>query len=295
MLDVLLVEPSKAMVQIYKNMIPWELYGFTIASVCDSEQQAISYYGEYNYALVICDLRLAAGDGLSLIRKLRELDAHCQIAVISDQCDYASLRSAFRLHVIDFLQKKEIRASSLLDLLLEVRSHYERESEPSPQAEVEKLLGHVRDHQTIDETLFEERLAQAGGSLLQQPYVLVYVRMDNVRQINRKLKIYDHPDWISESEFMMLYKSRLKQREELRRSIMKCISTQLQLHPYLLWLIKRHSALLLIPYEKRDAFLAQAERLKAALESECRAEFSITVSALKTQGGGQRFWQISAH
>ena len=111
MLDVLLVESSKAMVQVYKKMIPWEMYGLTIASVCDSEQQAISYYGEYNYALVICDLRLAAGDGLSLIRKLRELDAHCQIAVISDQCDYASLRSAFRLHVIDFLQKKEIRAS----------------------------------------------------------------------------------------------------------------------------------------------------------------------------------------
>ena len=41
MLDVLLVESSKAMVQVYKKMIPWEMYGFTIASVCDSEQQAI--------------------------------------------------------------------------------------------------------------------------------------------------------------------------------------------------------------------------------------------------------------
>lgn len=54
MLDVLLVESSKAMVQVYKKMIPWEMYGFTIASVCDSEQQAISYFGEYSYALVIC-------------------------------------------------------------------------------------------------------------------------------------------------------------------------------------------------------------------------------------------------
>ena len=55
MLDVLLVESSKAMVQVYKKMIPWEMYGFTIASVCDSEQQAISYFGEYSYALVIFD------------------------------------------------------------------------------------------------------------------------------------------------------------------------------------------------------------------------------------------------
>lgn len=86
MLDVLLVESSKAMVQVYKKMIPWEMYGFTIASVCDSEQQAISYFGEYSYALVICDLQLRqGGDGLSLIRKLKKLDPSCLIAVISEQ------------------------------------------------------------------------------------------------------------------------------------------------------------------------------------------------------------------
>lgn len=86
MLDVLLVESSKAMVQVYKKMIPWEMYGFTIASVCDSEQQAISYFGEYSYALVICDLQLRqGGDGLSLIRKLKKLDPACLIAVISEQ------------------------------------------------------------------------------------------------------------------------------------------------------------------------------------------------------------------
>ena len=66
MLDVLLVESSKAMVQVYKKMIPWEMYGFTIASVCDSEQQAISYFGEYSYALVICDLQLRQGGGRPL-------------------------------------------------------------------------------------------------------------------------------------------------------------------------------------------------------------------------------------
>ena len=85
MLDVLLVESSKAMVQVYKKMIPWEMYGFTIASVCDSEQQAISYFGEYSYALVICDLQLRQGDGLSLIRKLKKLDPSCLIDVISEQ------------------------------------------------------------------------------------------------------------------------------------------------------------------------------------------------------------------
>lgn len=85
MLDVLLVESSKAVVQVYKKMILWEMYGFTIASVCDSEQQAISYFGEYSYALVICDLQLRQGDGLSLIRKLKKLDPSCLIAVISEQ------------------------------------------------------------------------------------------------------------------------------------------------------------------------------------------------------------------
>lgn len=83
MLDVLLVESSKAMVQVYKKMIPWEMYGFTIASVCDSEQQAISYFGEYSYALVICDLQLRQGDGLSLIRKLKKAGS-----VVSHRCHF---------------------------------------------------------------------------------------------------------------------------------------------------------------------------------------------------------------
>ncbi len=83
MLDVLLVESSKAMVQVYKKMIPWEMYGFTIASVCDSEQQAISYFGEYSYALVICDLQLRQGG-----RPLFDPQAEKVGSVVSHRCHF---------------------------------------------------------------------------------------------------------------------------------------------------------------------------------------------------------------
>ena len=84
MLDVLLVESSKAMVQVYKKMIPWEMYGFTIASVCDSEQQAISYFGEYSYALVICDLQLRQGGG----RPLFDPQAEKAGSLVSHRCHF---------------------------------------------------------------------------------------------------------------------------------------------------------------------------------------------------------------
>ena len=84
MLDVLLVESSKAMVQVYKKMIPWEMYGFTIASVCDSEQQAISYFGEYSYALAICDLQLRQGGG----RPLFDPQAEKVGSVVSHRCHF---------------------------------------------------------------------------------------------------------------------------------------------------------------------------------------------------------------
>ena len=39
-------------------MIPWENYSFRITSVTDNETQAISYYGEYAYSLVITEINL---------------------------------------------------------------------------------------------------------------------------------------------------------------------------------------------------------------------------------------------
>ena len=117
-------------------------------------------------------------------------------------------------------------------------------------------------------------------SMLQADYVMAYVRMDNVRQINRKLKIYDQPDWISEEEYMLLYKNRLKQREELRMNIMKTICYHLQLPSYQLLFIKRHSVIIIFPAKMRSMFMKQAECLKQEIEHACSAEFSITVSQI---------------
>ena len=80
---VLLVEKQQQMIHVYKNMIPWEESGFQIASVADSESDALALYGEYKYDVIFTALDLQGGNGVSLIKKLRHLGPECIVVVIS--------------------------------------------------------------------------------------------------------------------------------------------------------------------------------------------------------------------
>ena len=117
MYSVMIADKRKSMIQVYRNMIPWEKYGFEITSVTSQEQQAISYYGEYKHDLVIVDIELAKGNGLSLIHKLKTLHHDCMIVVISNKSDYASIRQAFRYGVLDYQLKSDIKFNDMIVIL----------------------------------------------------------------------------------------------------------------------------------------------------------------------------------
>ncbi|WP_115715901.1 helix-turn-helix domain-containing protein [Amedibacterium intestinale] len=281
MFEILLVEPDKTMIQIYKNMIPWENYSFRITSVTDNETQAISYYGEYAYSLVITEINLKKGDGISLIRKLKKLDENCLIVVVSNEEKYTYIHDSFRLGVNDYILKKDIKYNVLVNILIEVKEKIKNnQNNIDWQNDLGRQLGYLRDNQEVGEHKIKELLHHEELRILDQMYCMALIRMDNVRQVNKKLKIYDNMGWLSEEEYILLYKHRIEQREELQKQIMHCINYNLTTFPYIQIFIKKHSCLLIFPANKRGDFLKESLKLKNELEKECHNEFSITIGKI---------------
>lgn len=279
MLEVMFVEKRKTLIRTYQKMLDWEALGFKILSVTDQEQQAISYFGEYQHDLIFLDLELKRGDGFSLIRKLKTLHPGCMIIVLTQREDYHSIHDAFRLGVYEYLLKKDMRVALLAATLHEVRQYYEQSSfQNNWQKQLEHLLGQYRDHGEINQEELSAIFDHQAFALMDQAYRMIYLRMDNVRQINRKLKVYNQPEWIDEKDELMLYAARLKQREELQRQQESVVQICMKDTPYLLLFIKKHSGVILLPERDAPSLLELAGCLKDRIIQLCQSDFSFTIS-----------------
>lgn len=92
MYSVMIVDKRKQMYTIYRDMIPWQQYQFEIISYCDSESQAMEHFCEHRHDLVITDIRLRSGDGISLLRQLKACSPDCHVIVCSNDSDMQTVR-----------------------------------------------------------------------------------------------------------------------------------------------------------------------------------------------------------
>lgn len=280
---VMIVESKKSMVHIYKNMIPWEEYGFEIFSVTDAEIDAVALYGEYKYDLILTDLNLKSGNGISLIKKLKRLNPSCIVIVIAAQEDYDSVREAFLVGAYDYLLKSRIRYSSLVQILEDVKSKlldekHELEEDRWKQ-ELEKSLGLIRDHQKIDEHRLLTLLHTSDFSLLQGAYRMMYFRQDNIRNFNRSMKQYDKPNWINTDEFLDSFRNKISWRDEFQRQFCEIITECITSIPNaVVQFTKKHSCLILLPETPGFDYAQLAQTMISKVNERMTFECSITIS-----------------
>lgn len=282
---VLLVEKQAQMVHVYKNMLPWEEYQFEITSVIDNEDDALAHFGEYRHDLIITGIDLKSGNGISLMRKLKQVDEHSHIIVISNHDDYDSVREAFKAGADDFLLKNRLRYSSLATALEDVRESLDQgrgnHDDENWDDKIEKMLGLVRDLQPIDDHVFKELLQQKELNILHGNYRMLYFRMDNVRIFNRNMKQYDKPDWMSTDEFINMFRNKLVLRDEMQLKVKQIIHDVFSKIPmYHLIFTKKHSGLVILPPLEKPLIKQLMKQLIDACYSVLSYEFSTTISTL---------------
>ena len=257
--SVLIIDKQKNMLNIYKNMINWDDYGYEVLAIIDNEKAAISSYGEYLYDLIITDTDLKEGNGLSLISRIKKIQQNVRIVVISQDIDYETVRMAMKLGAYDYFAKSKLRYSDFITLLNELNAM--DKNEPSnDEDELQRLMGLIRDKQKIDENRILKAIDIEKYPLLSQPYQMVLFRLDHVWNLFHTV--------ISKEDKEFLH-------DEVRYELEKTFKDI----PYRTLLFsKKHSGIVLIPPTDIEILKNKAKTLLHNLESGTGYTFSLTIS-----------------
>lgn len=101
---VLIVEDDPMVGKINKNYIE-SVKGFQVIGICKDEIEALDFLKKNKVELVILDVYLPRGDGLSILRKLRNENIKCDVIMVTASAEVDKIEGAFEMGVVDYLVK----------------------------------------------------------------------------------------------------------------------------------------------------------------------------------------------
>ncbi len=99
---VLVVDDEKGVRDALKQVLEFEKLE---VQTCAAGHDALQAYPEFRPHLVFLDVKMQGMDGLEVLRRLRELDPHAQVVMISGHGTIQTAVEATQLGAYDFLQK----------------------------------------------------------------------------------------------------------------------------------------------------------------------------------------------
>jgi two-component system nitrogen regulation response regulator NtrX len=99
---VLIVDDEKGIREALKQVLEYEEIE---VQTCASGHEALRVYPEFQPHLVFLDVKMEGMDGLEALKRLRELDPHAQVVMISGHGTIQTAVEATQLGAYDFLEK----------------------------------------------------------------------------------------------------------------------------------------------------------------------------------------------
>lgn len=256
MYSVMIVDKHKQMYSMYRDLIPWQKYQFDIISYCDSEAQAMEHFCEYRHDLIITDVGLRSGDGISLLRHLKACSPGCHVIICSNEHDMDTVRSAWRSGCMDYLERDASCAERLIENIEMIRDSKDTTIKGEGwRAELERQLGLIRDGETVDRAALIPLLQHRELAILQGRYRLLCFRMDNVQKTFASGLFND--------------------RRRLKRELAQVIDSVMQEYcPYTLLFSKAHSGVIVTGQMEND----EAVRCGKLLSEHFKSTLPLTVS-----------------
>lgn len=135
MIRTLIVDDDALLRAALRSMVDWEALGYGIVADCTNGLQALELLQRRSVDLLITDMKMPGGDGLELIRRLREGSCMPVTVVLSGYDEYELVREAFRLGAHDYLLKGKLDAASLSRMLEELRRSIFADAARRPEQE----------------------------------------------------------------------------------------------------------------------------------------------------------------
>lgn len=276
---VLIVEKQKQMVKYLKDFIPWDELGYEVTSVTQGQDKAMSYYGEYHHELVITNLKLLDGDGMSFISFIRKLNKTSKIIVISDDDSYSSVRKAFITGVNDYLIRMDFKAVDLVNSIKAFENDFTDNANQNWKIELKEFLGGIRDFQNVNYSVLKEAFTKPEFDILNDEYRMIYVRMDNISYVNKGFPIYSYYEMDSIKAFEDMFLLSIRNRQNLENDIKTIIDNYLKMFTDSFYVFtKNHSFISLIKEKDYKKLVNTIGELRNDLENNIDQKFTITIS-----------------
>jgi len=120
--------------------------GFEVAGQAHTAAEALTAVTELQPDLVLMDLFLPDGDGLTVVRTLMSEEKHPDVIVITAARDLASVRAAMQLGAVHYLVKPFGFAAlnERLEAYRRLHVRFERLPDETRQADIDELFGILR-------------------------------------------------------------------------------------------------------------------------------------------------------
>ncbi|GGH28338.1 response regulator transcription factor [Paenibacillus segetis] len=126
MIKVLIVDDEPKLREGLKAFIDWDSLGYTVVDTAANGNEALIKYDLHVPDLVLADIRMPGMDGLKLIQKLREIDEHLHILILSGYADFDYAKQAIA-HQVDGYLLKPVDEDELITYLKDIKQQIDSE------------------------------------------------------------------------------------------------------------------------------------------------------------------------
>lgn len=123
MLNVMLVDDDRMVINDLKTLISWEEQGFCIRQIQNNGSRALSAIKENKPDVIITDIMMPVMDGIELLKAVKEQWPEIVVVLLSSYSEFAYAKDAIKFGGFDYILKDEINEASLTQLLERVKEH----------------------------------------------------------------------------------------------------------------------------------------------------------------------------
>ncbi|MDP5272999.1 response regulator transcription factor [Chengkuizengella axinellae] len=185
MYKVLLADDDFPVIQYLMQEIPWGELNLHVIGHADDGLEAYHKAEEELPDILITDIGMPGMDGLTLIRKLKQLNPDMHIIIMSCHDDFKYTREALKLNVHDYVHKESMESKEIEEILKVIISMKKsRQDQQSPQEQQmnktimkEKLIGQFLLSPIFNEDRWQTEFAKFGVDISSKLYfpVVCYI------------------------------------------------------------------------------------------------------------------------
>lgn len=188
---VMIVEDEILVRMGLKNSINWDKFNMFVSSQAANGQKAWEDFQKERPDVVITDLRMPILDGMTLIKKIRDIDKDCRIIIITCVEEFENARKAIIYGVSDYILKLTMTWDDIEGVLSRVRGELDsmntKKSESNDtgyliEKEKENLVNFLMGCETFNQNEFARKVDELKLRIKPDNLIvcLMYINRDNV-------------------------------------------------------------------------------------------------------------------